>query len=307
MRHSEHIPFGGLLAPPGAAETARVSLLGVKDATQSSCEDRCASAPPLIRSAYDGSCFNPSAESGVDCAGRILDRGDLEPSGEGFPADAARYRDAVREELERGRTPFILGGDHAITPALVDAYRDRDLPGGGLHVVQWDAHPDMHPDFDGNPHSHACVAARLLERPHLASLTQVAIRTETAVQRRVRDAAAIPIATITAREAERRSGALLSGIPRGSALYLTVDLDGFDPAFAPGVAHPVPGGLSARAGLDLIHEIGERGLRLVGMDVVEACPRPGDDRTLVLAARLVHEAMALVLSAAEVRPPSAPA
>ena len=72
-------------------------------------------------------------------------------------------------------------------------------------------------------------------------------------------------------------------------------MDGFDPAFAPAVAHPVPAGLSGRAGLELVKEIGARH-RLVGMDVVEACPDEGDNRTLILAARLVHEGVATVLA-----------
>lgn len=296
MKRPDRIPFGGLLASGEAAAEAPVSLLGVMDATQSSCEDTCAGAPPRIRAAYDGSCFNPTSESGVDCSGRLLDVGDLRPSGAGFAADSVRYRAAVARELDRGRVPFILGGDHAITPALFSAYAGRAGFEDGIQVVQWDAHPDMHPDFDGNPHSHACVAARLLEMPRMTTLTQIAVRTETALQREVREAEGSRVIPIPAREAERRSGDLLAHLPPGAALYLTVDLDGFDPAYAPGVAHPVPGGLSARAGLDLIHEIRERGFRLVGMDVVEACPRGDDDRTLVLAARLVHEAVAVVLA-----------
>lgn len=299
MKRPEPIAFGGLPAAPGTEEEeeAPVSLLGVMDATQSSYEDTCAAAPPLIRKAYDGSCFNPASESGVDCGGRVHDLGDLRPSGSGFAADRSRYRAAVAEELDRGRVPFILGGDHAITPALVSAYAGRESRlGGGLRVVQWDAHPDMHPDFDGNRDSHACVAARLLEMRFVASITQIAVRTETAVQREVREAEGGRVIPITAREAEGRAGDLLAHLPEGAPLYLTVDLDGFDPAYAPGVAHPVPGGLSARAGLDLIHEIRERGLRLVGMDVVEACPRQADDRTLVLAARLIHEGVAVVLA-----------
>lgn len=296
MKRPDPIAFGGLLAAPEAEADAPVSLLGVRDATQSSWEDTCADAPPRIRAAYDGACFNPASESGVDCSGRVLDLGDLGPSGAGFAADSARYRSAVARELDQGRVPFILGGDHAITPALFSAYAGRAEFTGGIQVVQWDAHPDLHPDFDGNPHSHACVAARLLEMSLVTTLTQIAVRTETAIQREVRQAEGERVIPITAREAERRAGGLLAHLPPGAALYLTVDLDGFDPACAPGVAHPVPGGLSARAGLDLIHEIRERGFRLVGMDVVEACPRRDDDRTLILAARLVHEAIAVVLA-----------
>ena len=284
------VPFAGLIATGPDAERAPASLLGVMDATQSTFRDRCAEAPPAIRAAYDGACYNSVSETGVDCAARVADLGDLRPGTGGFRENAVRYTAAVRTELERGRVPFILGGDHAITPALVAAYAGR----GPIHVVQWDAHPDMYPDFDGNRDSHACVAARLLEMPHVAAVTQIGIRTETAVQRRIRHAAGERVVQIPAWEAEGRT-ALLSHLPEGGAIYVTVDMDGFDPAFAPAVAHPVPGGLSARAGLGLVREIRGSGRRLVGMDVVEACPDDRDSRTLILAARLIHEGVAAVL------------
>ncbi len=293
------IPFGGLIAAGADAERAPASLLGVMDATQSTYRDRCAEAPPAIRAAYDGACYNPVSETGVDCAGSVLDLGDLCPDPGGFRESAARYRAAVAAELASGRTPFVLGGDHAITPALVAAYAGR----GPIQVVQWDAHPDMYPDFEGNPDSHACVAARLLEMPHVASVTQIGIRTETSVQRRVRESAGERVTQIPAWEAERRT-AFLPHLPKAAAIYLTVDMDGFDPAFAPAVAHPVPAGLSARAGLDLVREIGAAGHRLVGMDVVEACPDDRDNRTLILAARLIHEGVGAVLSRQEPPGPS---
>lgn len=290
MLETAGIPFGGLLASAANDERAPASLLGVMDATQSTYRDRCAEAPPAIRRAYDGACYNAVAETGVDCAGSVRDLGDLGPEAGDFRDSAARYTAAVAAELARGRTPFILGGDHAITPALVAAYAGR----GPLHVVQWDAHPDMYPDFEGNPDSHACVAARLLDMPHVATITQIGIRTETAVQRGVRESAGARVTQIPAWEAETR-GALLSHLPDGAPVYLTVDMDGFDPAFAPAVAHPVPAGLSGRAGLQLVKEIGARH-RLAGMDAVEACPDDRDNRTLILAARLVHEGVAAVLA-----------
>ena len=294
------IPFGGLIAPDAAAERSRVSLLGIMDASQSTYRDRCAEAPPAIRAAYDGACYNPVSETGVDCAGSVADLGDLGPDCADFRRNAARYRAAIEAELARGRTPFILGGDHAITPALVAAYAGGRGP---IQVVQWDAHPDMYPDFEGNPDSHACVAARLLEMPHVATITQIGIRTETSVQRRIRESAGGRVRQIPAWEAERRT-ALLSHLPDAAAIYLTVDMDGFDPAFAPAVAHPVPAGLSARAGLELVKEIATSGRHLVGMDVVEACPDDRDNRSLILAARLIHEGVGAVLARQEPPKPS---
>jgi arginase family enzyme len=85
----------------------------------------------------------------------------------------------------------------------------------------------------------------------------------------------------------------VSHIPEGAPVYLTVDLDAFDPAFAPGVSHPVPGGLTPRQALGIVQDAP---WRLVGMDVVEVSPRLDvRDRTAVLAARLLHEAMGRVV------------
>ncbi len=285
------LPFGGLLAEGEAAVRSRVSLVGVRDASQSTWHGRCADAPPAIRAAYDGACYNPVSETGVDCAGAVADLGDLHPAAGGFERNSARYTEVLQGELDRGRTPFVLGGDHAITPALVAAWTGREP----LQVVQWDAHPDLYPEFEGNRNSHASTAARLLEMPQVASLTQIGIRTETAGQREVREAAGGRVVSISAWEAEDRR-TLLAHLPANAPIYLTFDMDGFDPAFAPAVAHPVPGGLSARRGLALIREIHESGRRIVGMDVVEACPEDGDGRTLILAARLIHEGVATVLA-----------
>ena len=285
------VPFAGLFAAEEARDAAPVSLLGIADATQSTFRNRCASAPRAIRAAYDGACYNGFSERLVDCSARVADLGDLLPSPEGFGKSAARYRDRVRAELDRGRVPFVIGGDHAITPAVVAAWDGKEP----IQVVQWDAHPDMYPDFEGNRDSHACVAARLLELDQVAGITQIGIRAETSVQRAVRHASAARVRQIPAWKAAR-GDPLLDHLPEGAAVYLTFDMDGFDPAFAPAVAHPVPGGLSARAGLDLIHEVETRGLRLVGMDVVEACPDGADERTLILAARLLHEGIGAALS-----------
>jgi agmatinase len=183
------------------------------------------------------------------------------------------------------KIPFIMGGDHAITIPVVEALRILDEP---VHVVQIDAHPDLYTEFQGVPHSHACVATRILEMEHVASLTQIGIRTlndEQSTQLvRFHDRLRI----LFARDL---TGPLpsLKHIPDNALLYLTVDMDGFDPAFAPGVSHPVPGGLTSRQVLTFIQN---GHWKLVGMDAVEVNPSADmGNLTLLLAARLLHEGM----------------
>jgi arginase family enzyme len=126
---------------------------------------------------------------------------------------------------------------------------------------------------------------------HVASLTQIGIRTLNQAQLEVARRHAGRLTILEARDLSIRPSDL-SHIPDGAPVYLTVDLDAFDPAYAPGVSHPVPGGVSPRQALALIQEAP---WRLVGMDAVEVNPSLDEgDRTAVLAARLLHEAMGRV-------------
>jgi agmatinase len=278
------IPFAGLFTASKEVPT-RLGFLGICDDTQSSFLRGPAEAPESIRRAYDGRCYNATSESGVDLTSSVIDLGDLRP-GSHWKASAEQYRARIAEILKDGITPFVAGGDHAVTVPVVEAYSMLDRP---LHVIQIDAHPDLYPDFEGNGDSHACTGARLLEMRHVQSLTQLGIRTLSQEQRRNAERFPDRLRIFEAQRLERESPDL-SHIPAGAPLFLTVDMDGFDPAFAPGVSHPVPGGLTARQVLSLI----QRGhWTLVGMDVVEVNPlRDLQSMTAILAARLLHEGIA---------------
>ena len=277
------IPFAGLFAKSAKARTPWV-FLGIGDDSQSSFLHGPADAPERIRRAYDGRCYNATTESGVDLASSVTDLGDLAPRST-WEASAREYRARVEETLRQGSTPFIAGGDHAVTVPVVEAFAVLRRP---IHVIQIDAHPDLYSEFEGNPDSHASTAARIIEMDHVQSLTQIGIRTMNEEQRRQAERFSDRLRVFEARSLE---GSLppLGHIPVDAAVYLTIDMDGFDPAFAPGVSHPVPGGLTSRQVLDLIL----RGhWTLAGMDVVEVNPsRDIQHMTAILAARLLHEGM----------------
>jgi len=259
-------------------------VLGIGDDSQSTYLPGCAEAPGVIRRAYDGNCFNATTESGVDLSRRVTDLGDLAPEPT-WDASASRYRSRLEALWSEGKTPFIVGGDHAVTVPVVEALQVLERP---VHVIQVDAHPDLYPEFEGSRASHACTGARILEMSHVASLTQLGIRTMNAEQSPTRERHRDRLFIYEARELP---GPLpeLRHVPDGAPVYITIDMDGFDPAFAPGVSHPVPGGLSSRQVLDFLH----RGRwTLVGMDVVEVNPsRDIQLQTAILAARLLHEGM----------------
>jgi len=278
---NDPIPFAGLPHPDPSQASPWV-LLGIADDTQSTFLRGPAEAPSRIRSAYDGRCFNSTTETGIELEHALSDQGDLRPL-QTWDASAEIYARTIEEICHAGQTPFVMGGDHAVT---VPVLQGLAAIATSIHVIQVDAHPDLYPDFEGNPDSHACTAARLLEMTHVASVTQLGIRTLNQDQRLQVDHYADRLHILEARQLTSEVPRL-GHIPERAAVYLTVDMDGFDPSVAPGVSHPVPGGLHSRQVMQLIQQ---GHWTLVGMDVVEVNPsRDINDQTSILAARLLHE------------------
>ena len=263
-----------------------VVLVGVPWDDQSSFMRGAAGGPDAIRRALASPSANQSTERGFDLAfgATLIDAGDvsLPDAGPGEVADAITARVSALVDDER---PIVaLGGDHAVTFPLVRAHASR-FP--RLHVLHLDAHPDLYDDFEGKPYSHASPFARIMESGLAARLVQVGIRTLNEAQRgQVRrfGVEQVPMRDWTGRERLTFDG----------PVYLSVDLDVLDPAFAPGVSHHEPGGLSVRDVLRLIE--GFEGT-LVGADVVELNPvRDRDGVTAMVAAKLVREIAARMLA-----------
>lgn len=277
------VPFAGCFTADPEKPTPLV-FAGLPDDSQSSFRRGSAQGPQRIRLAYGGNCYNATTEAGVDLTNMVVDLGDL-PSKNSWKLTARSYQEFAARLFQSGKTPFFAGGDHAVTVPIIAALAELGEP---VHIIQIDAHPDLYPEFEGNGDSHACTISRALEMSHVASVTQFGIRTMNASQmpqlERYRDLIHISFA-------RDLIGALpeLSHIPAGAPVYLTVDLDGFDPAYAPGVSHPVPGGLTPRQVLNFIQNAQ---WKLVGMDAVEVNPDLDvNDQTALLAARLLHEGM----------------
>lgn len=277
------VPFAGCFTIDPQKPTPLV-FAGLPDDSQSSFRRGSAHGPQRIRLAYDGNCYNATTESGVELTGTVADLGDL-PSKSTWELTARSYQEFAAWLFQTGKIPFFAGGDHAVTVPIVAALAEIGEP---IHLVQIDAHPDLYPDYEGNRDSHACTISRALEMRHVASVTQLGIRTLNQTQmpqlERYRDRIHIFFA-------HDLIGGLppLSHIAAGAPVYLTVDLDGFDPAYAPAVSHPVPGGLTPRQVLNFIQNAQ---WKLIGMDAVEVNPDLDvNDQTATLAARLLHEGM----------------
>lgn len=192
-------------------------------------------------------------------------------------AARAKIEAAVADCLGAGLSPLSIGGDHSVTYPILKAVAANMGPVNVLHI---DAHPDLHDDYAGDRYSHACPFARSLEDGLIARLVQVGIRCSDPHQRA--QAEKFGVTTLRADQVDDVPPELFA-----RPLYMSIDLDGLDPAFAPGVSHPEPGGLSTLDVLKLIRRINGP---LVGADIVELNPeRDFQMTTARVVVRLIKE------------------
>jgi len=244
--------------------------LGVCYDAQSSYQRGSAEAPAHVRAAFHSDSANYWSEDGLDLEGCFADAGDIVPES---------YEDLRVDPALIDRPVFFLGGDHSITYPLVRAVAAVHGP---LEILHFDAHPDLYDVFEGNRFSHACPFARIMETPGLAKrLIQVGIRTAHGHQREQARRFGVEVLEMKDfREDWRPEG--LQG-----PLYISFDMDGLDPAYAPGVSHWEPGGLTTRQALRVIQSL--RGVPIVGADIVEFNPRVEGPRTAMTAAKILRE------------------
>jgi agmatinase len=225
---------------------------------------------------YDEELDREPFEIGVATLAEI----EVEPAD--IEAGLRRLEQTAGEVAAQGKIPFTLGGEHSLTLAPVGALLGR-YP--GLSVLQLDAHLDLRDTYQGTKLSHASVMRRI--RDLGVSTVAVGIR---AVSREEADyvhAQKVPVHL--AREIRARGldvEAVLADL--GNPVYVSVDLDAFDPAYVPGVGTPEPGGLTWDEGLRLLRAVCER-RQVVGCDIVELCPIPGQPGSDFFAAKLANK------------------
>jgi agmatinase len=164
-----------------------------------------------------------------------------------------------------------------VTFPILQAFRKK-FP--ALHLLHVDAHPDLYHDFDGNPFSHASPFARVMENGLADRLVQIGIRTLNAHQKDQAQRFGVEMI-------EMKNWRDDLQFEFSAPLYVSIDLDGFDPAFAPGVSHPEPGGLTTRQALRVLQSLEGN---IIGADIVELNPdRDPPGITAMLAAKLIKE------------------
>jgi len=259
------------------------TLVGIPFDGQSSYLRGAGDAPSKIREAMHCDASNQWTESGVDLgvAGAFDDAGDLALSEtDAFGAIEAGFSKLLNE----GRRPVSLGGDHSITFPIVKAFAKR-YP--GLTIFHFDAHPDLYDEFEGNRLSHACPFARVMESGLAKRLVQVGIRTMNGHQREQAKRFGVEVCEMGGLPAYEK-------LKAAGPVYISFDIDVLDPAFAPGVSHREPGGMSVREAIAHLHEIeGD----IVGVDVVEYNPvRDLAGMTATVAAKIVKEILGRMIT-----------
>lgn len=263
--------------PSENTERCKIGVIGFRSDLNSSYMHGAADAPRLIRAAFLSEATNLWSESGIDLGqpGLFFDAGDivLGPGKEMM----RMIEDSISSLLSHALRPVSLGGDHSITYPILKAISNQQPK---LSLLCIDAHPDLYDEFDSNKYSHASGCARIMEEKLVARLVQVGIRTINGHQRD--QAGRFGVEMFEMRDC-KDTWELNFDTP----VYLSLDLDALDPAYAPGVSHREPGGLSTRQVINLIHKVNQP---IVGADIVEFNPRMDwHGMTAIVCAKLLKE------------------
>ena len=255
-----------------------IKIQGIAYDSKSSFQKGTALAPALIRKALYSPSTNLYTESGTYISTlHLADSGDHEIE------DYFEIEDITKENLSDASKIVTLGGDHSITFPIIKAVHNSYPKLDILHI---DAHADLYDEFEGDPYSHACPFARIMESGLASRLVQVGIRTLSDHQREQAKKFGVEIHEMKDWDLNRLAAF-------ENPLYISLDMDAFDPSVAPGVSHYEPGGFSARQVLDIIQNVpGD----IIGADIVEYNPtKDHHQMTAYLAAKMMKEILCRML------------
>jgi agmatinase len=264
-------------------QSGMVAVVGIPFDANSSFMQGPALAPAKIRKAWNSGSMNLCAESGIDLDTQMnfVDLGDLDIAA--APGIVEKIEIAIDEFLNHDIRIISLGGDHAITYPVLKSCSTRFAK---LDILHLDAHPDLYDSYNGNRYSNACPFARIMEEKLASRLVQIGIRTLNPHQRKQAQRFGVEII-------DMQNLHKASAIQWENPLYLSIDLDVLDPAFAPGVSHYEPGGMSTRQVIELIQGLP---VPIAGADIVELNPkRDPQEITAMVAAKILKEIAARML------------
>lgn len=260
-----------------------ISVVGIPFDEFSSFLKGSAQAPDKIREAFHSDSSNYYTEQVVDLKGNAdwRDEGNLSMAD---PKNVTKYiEESITKLLSRSEKVLSLGGDHSVTYPIVKAMAGRYGP---LTIFHLDAHSDLYDNFENNPYSHASPFARIMEQGLASRLVQVGIRTINRHQYEQAERFGVEVIEMKNWYPEMRFN--LKG-----PVYISLDMDAIDPAFAPGVSHHEPGGFTSREIISILQNLNGD---IVGADLVEYNPtRDPLGITAMLAGKLYKELLDLLL------------
>lgn len=254
-----------------------VNLLGIPYDDKSSFKKGAAKATDKIRKVFHDGSSNYITETGIDISHILKDCGDIKVT------DYHQIPLLISEAIDLKLPSIFLGGDHSITYSIIQALNKEH---GKFDILHFDAHADIYDELHGDRFSHACPFARIMEDDLVNSLVSVGIRN---MPKHLLDQAKkFGIEIVMMKDITN-----MKILNFQNPLYISIDLDVLDPAFAPGVSHHEPGGLSTRELINLLHQIKAP---IIGADIVELNPdRDPSGITAALAAKLLKEVVGLIV------------
>lgn len=219
-------------------------------------------------------------EAGIYTAGVV----DLEEIHADPEAVMARIYDLSKSFVSDRKFLITIGGEHSVTQGVVKAYKEQY---DRLSILQLDAHHDLMEGYGGSKYSHASVARRLIDMG--CSLTQFGVRVTSEEEQAFINKQDHGLSIFYARDIYDNHDWYEEAVDTlGDTVYITLDLDGLDPSIMPSTGTPVPGGLDWYCTLNFLRMVYER-KRVVGLDVVELKPIPGNEAPNFLAADLIYK------------------
>ncbi len=232
-------------------------------------------------------------ETSIDLSeARIHDLGNMDEFGTSEEM-VRSVREEVRSIYAAGKMPIVLGGDHSCSPPIVEAYPES---APSLGVLYLDAHMDFRESYLGDRRSHASSSRRILEKVGARNIVVLGVRSVS--REEMDDNRTIGMSYVTAHEIAKEG--IQSAVQRAmnmlktERLYISLDIDAIDPAFAGATGTPEPFGLTPR---DIKFVIDQAAPRLAGLDIMEVSPPYDSGNTSALAARLAREAIVRSLAA----------
>lgn len=288
--------FAGLEPEDSAYDSARVVVLPVPfERTTSYGKGTVAGPAAILAASQQVDLYDEELESEPYQIG-IATLPAMAPEAFDLEAALAEIEAEAYRPLAAGKFLVTLGGEHSLTQAPVRAAARVVGNATAVGVVQFDAHADLRESYEGTPYSHACVMRRLVEAGH--PTLAVGIRSLSAPEGAlIRDAKLPTIWGYQLDQAEERFASLLDTLP--PTVYLTFDVDYFDPALMPATGTPEPGGGQWWPTLRMLRTLFEK-KTVIAMDVVELAPLAGLHTCDLTTARLVYKCLAY-LQAAEAR------